>query len=421
MWRSSGRLAQRPARGAGGAEGPRDGCFAEVPVAPPDRRGAPRADRDRPRPQRAGRPGGAGHGPAGGGRRRQLCRRRPRRRPPRRRRGGQAGGSLRRRGVGRPRCPPRRRPAGPVRVRRSRAHPAGGAPPARSRGHPGAQAGGPPPRRGVAAPRAPPGRRPAGPVRVRRSRAHPAGGAPPARSRDGRDGHLVADDAATGAAVGPRRPADGQHLHDLAGAARRRLDLAAGPHLVPDRGGPSQAESRCGRGHRSGHRRQKGVIERAYATAEALGIPVWCQDEAGPYQAVPQPGPSWQPEGLPAHRPHEYVRGGTAKLLTLFRPATGTVRAQPVARAPNAVLHPWLLQELDAILAALPPPPPDDPARAAAAWEWREAPLWDHAALPPIRVLLVWDNLKGHQTPDLLNALVERGVWPLFTPLGGSW
>jgi hypothetical protein len=163
------------------------------------------------------------------------------------------------------------------------------------------------------------------------------------------------------------------------------------------------------------------VIERAYATAEVLGIPVWCRDEAGPYQAAPQPGPSWQPRGLPAHRPHEYVRGGTARLLTLFRPATGEVRALPVERAPNAVLHPWLLQELDAILAELPPPPPDDPARQPAAWEWRETPLWDHAALSPIRVLLVWDNLKGHQTPDLLDALVERGVWPLFTPLGGSW
>jgi hypothetical protein len=162
------------------------------------------------------------------------------------------------------------------------------------------------------------------------------------------------------------------------------------------------------------------VIERAYTTAEALGVPVWCQDEAGPYQAIPQPGASWQPAGLPAHRPHEYVRGGTAKLLTLLRPATGEVRARPVARAPNEILHPWLLQELDAILATL-PPPADDPARAAAAWEWREVPLWDHATVPPIRVLLVWDNLKGHQTPGLRDALVERGVWPLFTPLGGSW
>jgi hypothetical protein len=47
--------------------------------------------------------------------------------------------------------------------------------------------------------------------------------------------------------------------------------------------------------------------------------------------------------------------------------------------------------------------------------------VWEHASLPPIRLLLVWDNLKGHQTPALLDALVARGVWPLFTPLGGSW
>ena len=162
------------------------------------------------------------------------------------------------------------------------------------------------------------------------------------------------------------------------------------------------------------------MIERAYRTAEALGIPLWCADEAGPYQAVPRAGPSWQPEGRPAHIPHEYVRGGTAQLLTLFRPATGEVRALAVERAPNAVLHPWLERELAAILAALPAPAPD-PERAAAAWEWRERPLWDHAALPPVRLLLLWDNLAGHQTPDLLNRLVARGVWPLFTPLGGSW
>ena len=163
------------------------------------------------------------------------------------------------------------------------------------------------------------------------------------------------------------------------------------------------------------------MIERAYRTAEALGIPVWCQDEAGPYQAVPQPGASWQPVGQPAHRPHEYLRGGTAKLLTLFRPATGEVRAQPVPRATNAILHPWLQQELEGILAELPPPDPAAPGRQAAAWEWRERPLWDLDELPPVRLLLLWDNLTGHQTPALLNWLVARGVWPLFTPLGGSW
>jgi hypothetical protein len=165
------------------------------------------------------------------------------------------------------------------------------------------------------------------------------------------------------------------------------------------------------------------VIERAYRTAEGLGIPLWCEDEAGPYQAIPQPGTSWQPQGMPAHRPHEYVRGGTAKLLTLFRPATGAVRAQPTERTPNAVLHPWLQEEVTALLAALPPvPDPTAPGRRATDWWWGagDPPPW-LADLPPVRLLLVWDNLAGHRTPALVDWLVARGVWPLPTPLGGSW
>jgi transposase len=154
---------------------------------------------------------------------------------------------------------------------------------------------------------------------------------------------------------------------------------------------------------------------------------VWTQDEAGPYQAIPQPGSSWQPEGQPARRPHEYVRGGTAKLLTLFRPATGEVRALPVERAPNAVLHPWLRQELTAIVTRLPDLPPAEAAVRAthAHWEqWREG-LTVKATLlrdlPPLRVLLVYDDLTGHHTPELLCWLFAHGILPLFTPLGGSW
>ena len=94
---------------------------------------------------------------------------------------------------------------------------------------------------------------------------------------------------------------------------------------------------------------------------------VWCQDEAGPYQAIPQPGASWQPEGCPARQPHEYVRGGTAKLLTLFRPATGEVRAKGVTSAANIVLHPWLQTELTQVLAALPEVTTPDEERPAPA------------------------------------------------------
>ena len=76
----------------------------------------------------------------------------------------------------------------------------------------------------------------------------------------------------------------------------------------------------------------------------AIQYPSIAVREAGPYRAIPRPGPSWQPEGSPTRRPHEYVRGGTAKSPTLFRPAT------------HAVLHPWLEREVTAILAACPPP-----------------------------------------------------------------
>jgi DDE superfamily endonuclease len=179
--------------------------------------------------------------------------------------------------------------------------------------------------------------------------------------------------------------------------------------------------------HRPGRHPQKELIERAYRLGEALGLQVWCEDEAGPYQAIPHPGASWQPEGWPAHRPHEYVRGGTAKLLTLFRPATGEVRAQPVTETPNVVLHPWLMEQLTAIIEDLPPLPVHAAVAQAtrSAWStWQEGrsvrfTLLDD--LPPLRVLLVLDNLSGHKTPELVCWLMAHGIMPLYTPLGGSW
>ena len=41
--------------------------------------------------------------------------------------------------------------------------------------------------------------------------------------------------------------------------------------------------------------------------------------------------------------------------------------------------------------------------------------------LPPLRLLLVWDNLTGHKTPELLLWLCAHGIMPLYTPVGGSW
>jgi len=40
---------------------------------------------------------------------------------------------------------------------------------------------------------------------------------------------------------------------------------------------------------------------------------------------------------------------------------------------------------------------------------------------PPLRVLLILDNLAGHKTPAFVLWLVAHGIMPLSTPLSGSW
>jgi transposase len=170
----------------------------------------------------------------------------------------------------------------------------------------------------------------------------------------------------------------------------------------------------------------KKLIEQAYKLGAQLGLSVWCEDEAGPFQAVPHAGVSWQPRGRPATQPHEYIRGGTTKILTLFQPATGQVRLQQAARGTNAVLHPWLREHLSAILAALPVPKASlDPTVTRAAWAvWQAGltrPVTLPEDLPPLRLLLVWDNLAGHKTPELVLWVCAQGVMPLYTPVGGSW
>jgi hypothetical protein len=190
---------------------------------------------------------------------------------------------------------------------------------------------------------------------------------------------------------------------------------------VPNGYGAAEAQGRRRDGGRSTDRSKKGLIELAYHVAEGVGIPVWCQDEAGPYQAIPQPGQSWRPEGKPAGQPHEYIRGGTAKLLTLFRPATGQVRAKGVTSAPNVVLHPWLQNELLQVLADLPATPTKD-AEPPTPTQWAtwlgHVPHWP---LPPLRLILIWDNLAGHLSWSIVKWLFAHGVMPLYTPLSGSW
>jgi hypothetical protein len=120
------------------------------------------------------------------------------------------------------------------------------------------------------------------------------------------------------------------------------------------------------------------------------------------------------------------MREGTAKLLTLFHPADGQVRVKGVTSVTNAVLHDWLKEELSAILADLPAAAVAlSPAENRAAWEAWQTGLRIRpslgADLPPLRMLLVHDNLTGHKTPTLVRWLFAHGIMPLYTPLGGSW
>jgi DDE superfamily endonuclease len=168
------------------------------------------------------------------------------------------------------------------------------------------------------------------------------------------------------------------------------------------------------------------LIEEAYTLGASLGLSVWCCDQAGPFQTAPYPGQQWQPEGQPARQPHEYLRNGTAKVLTLFHPADGAVRLKGVTACPNEVLHGWLKEELAAILGTLPEASaPVDAGVLRESWERWQRGLTVKPTLaqrlPPLRMLLVLDNLAGHKTPQLVLWLFAHGVMPLYTPLGGSW
>ncbi len=189
--------------------------------------------------------------------------------------------------------------------------------------------------------------------------------------------------------------------------------------------GGAPAPERPGRRGRSRCRGEKKLIERASETGERLGLAVWCHDQAGPFQTVPYPGASWPPAGEPTRQPHEYVRAGTAKLLTLFHPADGHRRATGGTACSNGVLHPWLQEQLTAILATLPPATPLAPELNRRAWEAWQAGLSVRPTLstelPPLRLLLVLDNLTGHKTPAFVVWLFAHGIRPLYTPLGGSW
>ena len=101
------------------------------------------------------------------------------------------------------------------------------------------------------------------------------------------------------------------------------------------------------------------------------------------------------------------------------------MRVNGVTHTPNPVLPPWLQQELTALSAALPPRDElPDAATNRAAWaRWQAGlsvrfPLLE--ALPPLRVLLILDNLAGHKSATFGCWLRAHGIMPLYTPISGS-
>lgn len=156
-----------------------------------------------------------------------------------------------------------------------------------------------------------------------------------------------------------------------------------------------------------------------------MGLVVWTQGEAGPFQTAPCAGSSWQEDGRPARRPHEYVRDGTAEMLTLLHPGSGEVRARGVTSCPNVVLDAWPKEELSASLAMMSPQPVRGRSADAELWKgWQQDLQWPitlPAQLPTLRMLLVLDNLAGHKTPEMVLWMSSRGIMALYTPLSGSW
>jgi hypothetical protein len=98
-------------------------------------------------------------------------------------------------------------------------------------------------------------------------------------------------------------------------------------------------------------------------------------------------------------------------MLTLFQPATGQVRVKGVTSTTNLGLHGWLKQALTTLLDSLPQPAVEfDPEANRAFWaSWGQGlshPADLPADVPPLRMLLVLDNLAGHKSE--LGRLRER-------------
>jgi hypothetical protein len=53
---------------------------------------------------------------------------------------------------------------------------------------------------------------------------------------------------------------------------------------------------------------------------------------------------------------------------------------------------------------------------------WRQ--WWSYECsepLPALRLILIWDNLAGHLSCNIVRWLLQHGILPLYTPLSDSW
>jgi hypothetical protein len=121
-------------------------------------------------------------------------------------------------------------------------------------------------------------------------------------------------------------------------------------------------------------------------------------------------------------RPTSIFVGKPANSSPYARPATGELRAEPAEQSTNAILHPWLQQELTVILKTCPPAPEEVPEGKR--WQdWDPFPASEQLdrMYPPLRMLLILDNLAGHYSHALRSWCGEHGIGLLYTPCAGSW
>lgn len=84
-------------------------------------------------------------------------------------------------------------------------------------------------------------------------------------------------------------------------------------------------------------RRKKSLIELTYQVVEACGLPLWGQDEAGPYVSRPQLGTSWQLQGKAKLQPVLAIVTSVRKICLLCPMKKASCQSMCSASTINAV------------------------------------------------------------------------------------